>query len=255
MIHIKNLFKQFGPNKVLQGLSLEISNNEILVIVGRSGSGKSVLIKHIMGLMKPDSGEVLIDEIDMTQLEGPKLYSTLTNIGMIFQMGALFDSMTIEENVGFFLKEHQMVAGKKIQKSDMKEIVRSTLAKVGIEGTMELYPADLSGGMRKRASIARSVIYKPKYLFYDEPTTGLDPVTAENIGRLIVAQQNELQGTSVVVSHDIATSLMIADRIALIENGVIEVIAKPKEFMEYNHPTIRKFNHVVGDYKLHGSLR
>ena len=103
MIHIKNLFKQFGPNKVLQGLSLEISNNEILVIVGRSGSGKSVLIKHIMGLMKPDSGEVLIDEIDMTQLEGPKLYSTLTNIGMIFQMGALFDSMTIEENVGFFL--------------------------------------------------------------------------------------------------------------------------------------------------------
>lgn len=255
MIQIKNLKKTFDTNRVLRGLNLEIFDNEILVIVGKSGSGKSVLLKHIMGLMKGNEGSVKVDGVEMTELSGPKLYRQLQNIGMIFQMGALFDSMTIEENVMFFLREHRSIGGKKIEKSHMKEIVRKTLAKVGLEGTMHLFPSDLSGGMRKRASIARSVVYKPKYLFYDEPTTGLDPVTSENIGKMIVEQQNELKGTSVVVSHDIPTTLMIADRIALIEDGVIEIVADPHTFMTHPHPTIEKFNQIVGDYKLHRSLR
>ncbi len=256
MIIMKNVYKSFNGNQVLKGLNLEIPNGEIFVLLGKSGSGKSVILKHLMGLMKPDKGEVLIDKDDMSKLYGPKLYEKLMDVGMIFQMGALFDSMTVAQNVGFYLKEHRMRGGKKIQHSDINKFVSESLEKVGLKGTEALYPGSLSGGMRKRASIARCVVYKPKYLFYDEPTTGLDPITSQTIAKLIVEQQNELKGTTLVVSHDIVTTLAIADRIALIEDGRIEIIASPREFMKHKHPTISVFNEMIGgDLSLIGKLR
>lgn len=256
MIVMKNVFKSFNGNKVLRGLNLEIIDGEIFVLLGKSGSGKSVILKHLMGLMKPEHGEVLIDGDDMTKLSGPDLYNKLLNVGMIFQMGALFDSMTIAQNTGFYLREHGLRGGKKIALSDIKKYVSESLEKVGLSGTEDLYPGSLSGGMRKRASIARCVIYKPKYLLYDEPTTGLDPVTSQTIAKLIVDQQNELKGTTIVVSHDIVTTLAIADRVALIEEGKIEIIAPPKEFIQHNHPTIKVFNEMIGnDLSLIGKQR
>lgn len=246
LIQLKNLYKHFNGNQVLKGLNLEIKDGEIFVILGQSGSGKSVLLKHITGLMKADEGEVLVDHEDMTLLEGTKLYNKLQNMGMIFQMGALFDSLTVGENVAFYLTEHLKRGGNKIDKSAIKSLVATSLEKVGLKGTEDLYPSSLSGGMKKRASIARCVIYQPKYLLYDEPTTGLDPVTAQTIAKLIVEQQQELQGTTIVVSHDIVTTLYIADRIALIVDGMIEIAADPVTFMQHKHPTIDLFNQMIG---------
>ncbi len=256
MIVMKDVYKSFNGNKVLRGLNLEIPDGEIFVLLGKSGSGKSVILKHLMGLMKPDQGEVLIDNDDMSKLYGLKLYEKLMDVGMIFQMGALFDSMTVAQNVGFYLKEHQIRGGKKIATSDIKKFVEESLEKVGLKGTESLYPASLSGGMRKRASIARCVVYKPKYLFYDEPTTGLDPITSQTIAKLIVEQQNELKGTTLVVSHDIVTTLGMAHKIALIEEGKIEIVATPIEFMKHKHPTIKIFNEMIGgDLSLIGKYR
>lgn len=247
MIRIKDVDKSFNGNHVLRGLNLEIRDGEIFVIVGRSGSGKSVLIKHCIGLLKPNNGEIFMDEDDMTTLTGPHLYERLKNVGMIFQMGALFDSMTVGDNVGFYLHEHKLRGGKKIKTSDINGLVEEALEKVGLGGTANLFPSSLSGGMKKRASLARSIIFQPKYLFYDEPTTGLDPVTAATIAKLIVAQHEELKGTTVVVSHDIVTTLYVADRIALIENGVIEIVDKPEAFMNHDHPTIDLFRKSIGN--------
>jgi phospholipid/cholesterol/gamma-HCH transport system ATP-binding protein len=256
MIRMKNVYKSFNGNKVLRDLNLEIPDGEIFVLVGKSGSGKSVVLKHLMGLLKPDEGEVIIDQDDMAKLSGYPLLEKLMDVGMIFQGGALFDSMTVAQNVGFYLREHQIRGGQKIAKSDIRKYVEESLEKVGLKGTEELYPASLSGGMRKRASIARSVSYKPKYLFYDEPTTGLDPVTSQTIAQLIVSQQDELKGTTLVVSHDIPTALAIADRIGLIEEGKIEFVARPHEFMKYNHPIIKVFNEIIGgDLSLIGKER
>ncbi len=247
MIVLKDVHKSFNGNKVLRGLNLEIPDGQIFILLGKSGSGKSVFLKHLMGLIKPDSGEVLIDDHDMAKLYDYELYQKLMDVGMIFQMGALFDSMTVAQNVGFFLKEHGIRGGKKIASSDIKKYVDEVLEKVELTGTNDLYPGDLSGGMRKRVSFARSFVYKPKYTFYDEPTTGLDPITSQTIGKLIVDQHNELKGTTIVVSHDIVTSLAIGDTIGLIENGVIELVAPPKEFMKSNHPTIKVFNEMISE--------
>jgi phospholipid/cholesterol/gamma-HCH transport system ATP-binding protein len=208
--------------------------------------GKSVILKHIIGLMKPDSGDIYVDDCPMNLLEGVKLYESLKNIATIYQMGALFDSMTIAQNVGFYLHEHLTKGGQKIAKSDIKGLVTESLNKVGLEGIENLYPSDISGGMRKRVSIARGSIYKPKYILYDEPTTGLDPVTALAIGECIEQQQDELKGTTVIVSHDICTTLKIADRIALLENGKVIVCADPLTFMKTDNPTIKQFNETVG---------
>ena len=246
MITLKNVCKTFGDNKVLDDLNLDIKDNEIFVLLGKSGMGKSVILKHIVGLMKPDNGEIFIDENPMNVLEGTKLYEALKNVATIYQMGALFDSMTIEENVGFYLQEHLTKGGEKITKSDIKELVVESLNKVGLEGIENLYPSDISGGMRKRVSIARGSIYKPKYILYDEPTTGLDPVTALAIGECIEKQQDELKGTTVIVSHDICTTLKIADRIALLDNGKVSICADPLTFMKTDHPTIKQFNETVG---------
>jgi len=246
LIRIKNLYKSFNGNAVLRGLNLDIHKGELLVIAGRSGSGKSVLLKHIIGLFKPNSGEILIDDHDMTKLYGRAYYEVLKSFGIIFQGGALFDSMTVRENVGFYIHEHKMRGGKKFPLSDIDRIVEEALVSVGLEGTADLYPSSLSGGMQKRAAIARSVIYQPKYLLYDEPTTGLDPITAMTIADLILKKHRKLQGTTIVVSHDIYTMINIADKIALHEDGVIKVQGTPDEFMKQDHPSIKAFNKVIG---------
>ena len=246
MIEIKNLTKSFGSNQVLNDLNLEIKENEILFIVGKSGSGKSVLLKHIIGLIKPDHGEVLLDGIDMTLLEGSEHLEVLRNIGMIFQGGALFDSMSVGENVTFHLKNHGVIRSKQIKPSEIRKLGEKILEQVGLKGTYDLTPSELSGGMQKRASVARGVIFEPEFLFYDEPTTGLDPITAQTIAELIVAQHSKLKGTTIAVSHDIVTTLYCADRIALIENGRIEVCAPPKEFLKFKNPSIERYNKMIG---------
>ena len=247
MIKIRNLTKSFSNNHVLRDLNLDIRDGEITFIIGKSGSGKSVLLKHLLGLMKPDEGSVLLDDSEMTKLEGTALYQRLTNVGMIFQMGALFDSMTIGENVTFYLENHGTIGQKKIDRSTIRERGEAALQSVGLSGTYDLFPSELSGGMRKRASLARTVIYRPDYVCYDEPTTGLDPITAQLVAELILKVHKELNGTTVVVSHDIITTLYCADRIALIEEGQIVVCEKPMKFMKTDHTIIRQLNRMIGN--------
>lgn len=239
MIKIKNLFKKFGSNQVLNGLTLDIETGETLTILGRSGVGKSVLLKHIIGITEPDEGEIDVDGVTVTNLRGSKLYDATKNMGMLFQGAALFDSMTIEENTGFFLNQHGCLeTGKRLAKSEVRDRVAEALKMVGLEGTEKQTPSDLSGGMRKRAGLARLIVYRPEYLLYDEPTTGLDPITAMQINELIVKTQEELKATSIVVTHDIISALFVSDRLALHKEGKIAYIDKPEPFLEIDDPII-----------------
>ena len=239
MIRIKNLWKRYGKVDILKGLNLKAHANEILVILGRSGVGKSVLLRHIIGIEKPDLGSIEIDGIKITNLKKSQIYNAVKNMGMLFQSSALFDSMNIEENTAFYLKQHgNFVTRKKFPPEVIKQKVRETLEVVGLQGTEKKMPADLSGGMRKRAGLARLIVYRPSILLYDEPTTGLDPITAQQINELIVNTQKDLKGTSIVVTHDINSALYIADRLALHEDGQIKYIADPETFLKIDDPTI-----------------
>lgn len=239
MIRIRNLWKRYGNLDVLKGLNLEVRNGEIIVILGRSGVGKSVLLKHIIGIEKPDQGSIEVDGVMITDLKKNQLYQAVKNMGMLFQGAALFDSMNIEENTAFYLNQHgDLATGKKFSPGMIKQKVQEALNTVGLEGTEDKMPSDLSGGMRKRAGLARLLVYRPSILLYDEPTTGLDPITAQQINELIVKTQNELKGTSIVVTHDIASALYIADRLALHQDGQIVHVAEPDEFMTFDNPII-----------------
>lgn len=236
MIRVTDLYKSYGKTAVLKGLNLEIQTGETVVILGRSGTGKSVLLKQIMGIEKPDSGTIFLDSVCLTALKEEELYHALREMGMLFQASALFDSMTVGENVAFYLRQHVRLSEKEIL-----DKVHVALQKVGLEGKQELMPSDLSGGMRKRAALARLIVYRPKVLLYDEPTTGLDPITAMQINDLILQIQHELHATSVVVTHDICSAFHVADRIALNHEGKIVYITTKEEFIKIDDPIVQSF--------------
>lgn len=236
MIKIKNLSKTYNGKPILRNLNLEILTGETLVIIGRSGVGKSVLLRQIIGLEKPDEGSIEVDGIDITKLNEKRLFQVLKNMGMLFQASALFDSLNVKENTAFYLRQHEKLTEKEIEKRVLK-----ALDMVGLKGTENLNPSDLSGGMRKRAALARLIVYHPKILLYDEPTTGLDPITSMQINDLILQIQKELGATSIVVTHDISTTFYVADRIALSHEGQIVYIAKKQEFAKIKDPIVQSF--------------
>ncbi len=239
LIQIRDLCKDFNKNKVLENLNLDVDLGETLVILGRSGTGKSVLLKHIIGISKADSGTIDVGGVRISDLEGPDLYKAAINMGMLFQGAALFDSMTVEENTGFFLNEHgDLQTGKPLSHEEIKVRVQEALEMVGLAGTERKLPSELSGGMRKRAALARLIVYRPSILLYDEPTTGLDPITSMQINELIVRIQKELKATSIVVTHDILSALYVSDRLALMNQGKIVYIDQPEAFMKIDDPII-----------------
>ena len=236
MIQIQHLHKWFGSHHVLQGLDLEIRDGETLVIIGRSGCGKSVLLKHIMGILEPDEGRVFIDGTNIFSLGPRELDAFRLKLGMLFQGAALFDSLTVRENVGFSLYEHTQlpldaIAGK----------VQEKLGMVGLAEIEDLMPAALSGGMKKRVGLARAICNEPKIILYDEPTTGLDPINADIINDLILRIQERLKVTSVVVTHDMTSAYKVANRIAMMYHGKIIGIGTPDEIKHTAHPVIRQF--------------
>lgn len=236
MIEIKNLKKSFGSKEVLRGVNLTIEDGITLVIIGRSGCGKSVLLKHIIGLLNPDEGEVLIEGKDITKMDQKELYEMRKRFGFLFQGAALFDSMDVEENIGLALKENTNMA-----KSEIADIVTEKLELVGLPGTQSMKPSDLSGGMKKRVSLARSLATNPEYILYDEPTTGLDPVMSDQIDELIKDLSSKLKVTSIVVTHDIFSVYDVADVVAMMHEGRIYFIGTPKELTTTDDKLIRDF--------------
>ncbi len=217
MIKVENLYKSFETKKVLQGVSLEVKDGETLVIIGGSGTGKSILLKNLVGLIKPDSGKIIIDDIDVTKTDKKNLREIQKKIGFLFQEAALFDSLTIEENVSFGMRNLT-----NLSEEEMKKRVSSCLNMVGLSSDIEkLKPSALSGGMKKRVGLARSIAYQPKYIFYDEPTTGLDPIMSDVIGELIIHLKKELKVSSIVVTHDMNSAYKIADRIIMLYLGKV----------------------------------
>lgn len=249
MINIKDLYKSFGNKVVLSGLNLQVNKGEILVILGRSGVGKSVLLKHIIGIEKPDSGFVEIDGVNITNLEPKELYPHIKNMGMLFQGAALFDSMNLELNTGFYLHNNEdPISNKKLNKKEIKQRVIDALKMVGLEDAIDKMPSSLSGGMKKRAALARLLVYRPKILLYDEPTTGLDPITSHQINELIVKTQNDLNGTSIIVTHDIHSAWYVADRIAMHRDGKIIYLAPPEEFIKIDDPDVAYLRNTLKNY-------
>ena len=218
-VEFENVFKAYGPKQVLRGANLKVYRGEVMVILGGSGSGKSVTLRHMLGLEAPDAGRIIVEEEDITDLPEEELYRVRKKFGMLFQSAALFDSMTVFENVAFPLREHTQMIEEEIARA-----VREKLELVNLRGTENLMPVSLSGGMRKRVGLARAIVLDPKMILYDEPTTGLDPITAQMIDDLIIDLQSKLNVTSVVVTHDIKSAFSVGDRIAFLNHGTFEWI-------------------------------
>lgn len=216
MIRVNNVYRSFDGKPVLKGINLSVNRGETFLIIGRSGAGKTVLLKNIIGLLRPDSGNISIDGVNITQLNKQQLEKVRLQFGLVFQSGALFDFLNVEENVGFFLKQHTRLSSLAI-----KRRVKETLSLVGLKGIEGLYPYELSGGMRKRVAIARAVIYNPKIIIYDEPTTGIDPIAVDKIVSLIEDLHSRLAITSLVVTHDLEVGLKLANRLAFLLGGKI----------------------------------
>ncbi len=236
MIIISNLNKRFGTKEVLRGINLKIYPGESLVILGPSGCGKSVLLKHIIGLLKPDSGQVLFDGEDITRFSQRKIDQLRMRMGMLFQSAALFDSLTVEENVAFGLRKHTNLGNTAIH-----HIVSEKLEMVGLPGTNHLMPSELSGGMRKRVGLARAIAMDPEIILYDEPTTGLDPIMTSAIDELHLKLKRELGVTSIVVTHDLHSAYRICDRLALHYGGRIVAIGTKEEIVHSPNPLVQQF--------------
>lgn len=236
MIEIINLCKSFNGKMVLDNLNLTINTGETMVVMGRSGCGKSVLLKHVIGIMKPDSGQVIIDGIDITKLSGKALSEVRMKFGMLFQGAALFDSLTIEENVGFSLIEHTNTS-----RADLRVRVAECLNHVGLKGIENLKPSELSGGMRKRVGLARAICMKPQILLYDEPTTGVDPIMGDAINDLIKILHDKLKVTSIAVTHDMVSAYKIASKMAMLYKGKIICIGTPDEIKNTANPVVKQF--------------
>ncbi len=236
MIRLVNLHKSFGDHHVLKGVDLTVEKGKITVIMGGSGAGKSVLLKHMIGLMRPDSGRVFVDDRDITFLSDFFLKETRKKFGMLFQGAALFDSMTVEENIAFPLREHTRLSLKEIE-----EKVRDLLDRVGLVGTEETMPADLSGGMRKRVGLARAMALDPRIVLFDEPTSGLDPLMSDKIIELIRTTQRRFGITCVIISHDVPSSFKLADTIAMLHEGLIIAVGPPETIRASEDPVIQEF--------------
>lgn len=237
MIEIRNLKKGFGENAVLRGVDLNIEAGENLAIIGRSGCGKSVLLKHIVGLLMPDEGYVKIEGMNLNELSTAELYSLRRKFGFLFQGAALFDSMTVEENVGLALTENN----KNISAIEIDKIVAEKLELVGLPGIQKLKPSELSGGMKKRVGLARALVTNPDYILYDEPTTGLDPIMSDSIDELIKTLNEKLKVTSIIVTHDMLSVKNTADRIAMMHEGKIYFTGTPADLIDCGDRVVRDF--------------
>ena len=236
MIELKNIHKSFEGKHVLRGADLKVKKGESVVVIGGSGSGKSVLIKHIIGLLRPDEGTVKIDSTDIATLDEDGLSEIRKKFGMLFQAAALFDSMKVWENVGFGLTRHT-----KLPPAEIKEIAVQKLKTVGLVNIEDIMPSELSGGMRKRVGLARAIAMEPEILLYDEPTTGLDPIMADAINELIIEMREKLDITSVTITHDMKSAYKIADTIAMLYNGVIIETGSPDEIENSSNEIVRQF--------------
>ena len=236
MIEIINLSKTFEGHQVLKKLNLTIKKGQTCVIIGRSGCGKSVLLKHIVGLMKPDSGQVIIDNQEITRLNERGMNNLRLRFGVLFQGAALFDSLSVGENVAFNLTEHTDTDQPTIERR-----VKESLALVGLRGVEVLMPSELSGGMKKRVGLARAICARPEFILYDEPTTGIDPVMADAINNLILRLHDKLQVTSIVVTHDMVSAYKVGDRISMLYDGRIIGSGTPEEIKNTQDPVIRQF--------------
>ncbi|GAB5046130.1 ABC transporter ATP-binding protein [Thermodesulfovibrio sp. TK110] len=236
MIEIKELYKSFGKQQVLKGVNLVINEGEVTAVIGRSGGGKSVLLKHIVGLLKPDRGSIFIKGQDITKLKGGKLDEIRADIGVVFQGGALFDSMTVYDNVAFPLTEKN-----RLNKKEIHERVIKALSDVGLLGMEYKYPAELSGGMRKRVALARALIAHPKIILFDEPTTGLDPILVRSIHNLIRETQKQYGFTGLIISHEIPEIFEISDRVAMLHDGRIVATGTPEEIQKSDNIVVKNF--------------
>ena len=236
MIQLKNVYKAFGPKEILRGFTLDVPDNETVVIIGYSGTGKSVAIKHIVGLLQPDKGEVWVDGMRVDTLPRRELYALRAKIGYVFQFAALFDSLTIGENVAMGLRKQGGLT-----EGEVRSRVAEALDLVDLPGVAERFPAELSGGMRKRVGIARSIALRPKYLLYDEPTTGLDPVTSAVIDQLMVRMREKLGVTGVVITHDMRSAYTVGTRIAMLYEGRVRWQGTIDEIQHTTDPVVRQF--------------
>jgi phospholipid/cholesterol/gamma-HCH transport system ATP-binding protein len=236
MIRLVDVHKAFGPKQVLNGFTLDVLEGETMVIIGYSGTGKSVAIKHIVGLLEPDSGEVIVDGLEVPRLPRRELYKLRARIGYVFQFAALFDSLTIGENVAMGLRKQG-----ELDEREISDRVDQALDLVDLPGVQSKFPAELSGGMRKRVGIARSVALRPKYMLYDEPTTGLDPVTSAVIDDLMVRMRDKLGVTSIVITHDMRSAYTVGTRIAMLYQGRVRQVGTVDEIQHTSDPVVRQF--------------
>jgi len=243
MIEVKQLYKSFDKKVILSDINFSISNGQSLALVGKSGAGKSILLKCLIGLVKPDSGTIYIDNKLINSMNFKQLQKIRSNFGMVFQFGALFDSMTVGENISLALNKLT-----NLNDLDIKDRVRKSLYDVGMSDTEDLMPEELSGGMKKRVGIARAIAINPTYLFYDEPTTGLDPIMTDSINRLIKKFQDSGKVTSVIVTHEMRTVYDVADRVILLHEGKVRYDGNPKDIINITDPIVQQF--ITGDSTL-----